>query len=179
MRLPSRFHAAVTLLLACLGPLRSAGAAPPPLQDCFRSAPEASRIVDVALGPQGTFQGVLVDAQGTAMSGAEVLLLRGAAPAETAETDPQGRFAFCGLHGGVYGVVAGGTVQVCRLWAPGTAPPAAIPGLLIAAGGQLVRHSPSYDWVSERPLLTYTLITAAIVVPVTLIAEACDDGPKS
>lgn len=179
MRPISRFRGGV-VLLACLGlllPQVTAAAAQP--QPCSQAAAQPFRIVDVALGPQGSLHGAVLDAHGITVPSTGVVLLRGAGLVGMTETDAQGRFAFRGLPGGVYGVGAGGPVQVCRLWAPGTAPPAAIPGLLILSESQVVRQSRSYDWVSERPLLTYALITAAIVVPVTVIAGACDEGPRS
>ena len=139
----------------------------------------AIRVIDVALGAENTLNGTVRDPQGAPVAMSPVVLMQGKGIAATTETDAQGRFAFSGLRGGVYGVGAGGVVTVCRVWAARTAPPAANHGLLIVSNGQLVRgrgpmrdcQGRMYQWISENYLLTWCIVAAAIAVPVAVIGS--------
>ena len=168
--------------LACLGLLLP--------QTAFAAQPDARagrpsiRILDVALGPQGTLAGAVVDPEGSPVVATPVVLLHGQRVAALAETDAQGRFAFSGLQGGLYGVGADGIVRACRVWAPQTAPPAANQGVLIVSDGELGRgrgpmmdcQGRLYQWISEHYLLTWGFIAVLIAVPVAVIAH---NQPKS
>jgi len=140
---------------------------------------EPPRVMDVALGPNHTLRGAVVDPQGIPVPATQVVLLNGHRQIGVTETDEQGRFVFSEITGAVYGVAAAGAVKVCRLWAPHTAPPAANQDLLVVADGQAVRGlnpfndraGRIYTWMSEHPLLTYSLIAAAITVPIVLLAK--------
>ena len=147
----------------------------------------ATRVIDVALGAENTLQGSVNDPQGAPISDSPVVLMHGKGIVATAQTDAQGRFAFSGLRGGIYGVGAGGVVTACRVWAPRTAPPAANRGLLIVSKGEVVRgrgpmrdcQTRMYQWVSENYLLTWCIVAAAIVVPVAVIAHNQSGDSKS
>ena len=91
-------------------------------------------ISDVALESGGVLRGQVVNAEGAAEAGLEVIIeARGQQIARTT-TDEQGNFAVSKLRGGTYGVRVGEQVAACRVWAPNTAPPSASPGLLLVTG---------------------------------------------
>ncbi|MFH1919916.1 MAG: carboxypeptidase-like regulatory domain-containing protein [Planctomycetota bacterium] len=168
------------ITLACLGllvPEAAIVAAEP--REASSPTPAAVEIVDIALGSAQTLRGTVVDPDGAPVAGAPVVLLNGLRPVASTETDPNGRFVFAGVRGGVYGVGAAGSVRICRAWAPRTAPPAANGALLIVSDGSLVRgrgplrdrQGRIYTWISEHPLVTYAGIAAAIAVPVVLLGN--------
>jgi hypothetical protein len=163
--------------LACLGLLLPQTAFAAEARADSRAGHPPIRVIDVALGPQSTLAGTVVDPEGSPVADAPVVLLRGKGVAAVTETDTHGRFAFSGLQGGVYGVGAGGVVRACRAWAPRTAPPAANEGLLIVCDGHVVRgigpmrncQGRLYQWISEHYLLTWGFIAATIAVPIAVI----------
>ena len=171
--------------LACLGLLlpQAALAAGPRAQ--AKEGPPSISISDVALGPQGTLYGAVVDPQGAPVAATPVALLCGKGVVGVAKTDPQGRFAFSNLKRGVYGVGAAGVVRACRVWAPRTAPPSANEGLLIVSDGRLVRgrgpmrdsQGRVYQWMSENYLLTWCAIAATIAVPAAIIGSQHPSSP--
>jgi hypothetical protein len=174
----------VAIALACLGlltPEALVAAAEP--QEASSATPAAIPVLDIALGPGQTLRGTVVDPAGAPVAGAPVVLLNGSRRTASTETDPDGRFVFASVRGGVYVVEAAGSARICRAWAPRTAPPAANPALLMVADGLLVRgrgplrdcQGRIYTWISEHPLLTYAGIAAAIAVPVAILGK----GPTS
>ena len=87
------------------------------------------------------------------------------------------------LRGGVYEIATENTARLIRAWTNDVAPPDArsvavleAPRLVIR--GQQVPRSPvSYSlgsWMSSHPVLTYTALTAAIVIPIVAIADDDD-----
>ncbi len=151
------------------------------------SADRLSPIVDIALGPENTLRGQVVDAEGIPVAGAAVALLQGPRPAARTTTDAGGHFLFSEVPGGVYGLATPGAGGIYRLWAPETAPPSANRGALIVAPGAALRgqcrgwnwQGRVYEWVSEHYLITYTAIAAAIVIPIVEIADDDDASPAS
>ena len=114
---------------------------------CMASAasPEPAPVVhDVALRDGGVLLGQVVDRQGAAQRGQRVSLLLDQSQIAVAETDANGLFAFQGLRGGVYQLAAAEGAGAYRVWAPGTAPKVAEPGVLLVAGGDLVRGQDYY-----------------------------------
>ena len=174
----------VAITLACLGllaPEAALVAAQP--REASWDTPAAIPVVDIALGPGQMLRGTVVDPAGAPVVGAPVVLLNGSRRTASTETGSDGRFVFASVRGGMYVVETAGSAQICRAWAPRTAPPAANPALLMVADGPLVRgrgplrdcQGRIYTWISEHHLLTYVGIAAAITVPVVLLGK----GPKS
>ena len=81
-------------------------------------------------------------------------------------TDQKGHFTFSNLRGGVYHVTAAGGVSAYRVWAPGTAPPAAQQAVLVVAGSDLVRgqfHPVGHSFGGLKFWLTHPLVIAGLV----------------
>ena len=129
----------VVVSISCLGlllpPSVVAAAEHPPAV----MAEKTHRIVDVALDDQGAFRGHVVDRQGHAISAARVVLMQEDRHIVSTETNADGNFAVVGMRGGVYLVAAANGMAICRVWAPGTAPPPAKQGILIASDDGAVR----------------------------------------
>lgn len=153
--------------LSCLGmlisPVSAAGA---PI-----AAPR-----DVMLQDGGVLVGQIVDAQGSPVAMAPILLLSGDKEVARARSDQTGKFKVGGLKGGVYQVASAGRQGVYRLWAPRTAPPAAQRGLMVVSGENFVRAQSGAsgpfggvgNWVSNHPLMTAGAVAAAIAIPLAL-----------
>jgi hypothetical protein len=100
---------------------------------------EARAIRDISLSSGGVLKGQLVDPAGAIQTGVKVSLLRHGQEVATCSTDGQGAFELAGLSGGTYQLVADGMHQDVRLWAAGTAPPAAVPSALVVTKDSLTR----------------------------------------
>lgn len=149
---------------------------PTPVAPPARPAAAQSPVRDVALGLGGVLRGQVVDAQGLVCPDIPVALAKSNAPNQVAaagKTDRNGRFQIQGVTAGVYRVETEQGATVCRLWAPNTAPPSAIPAAMIVQGegpvrGNLGGLSP-WSWT-----LIGLGIAAAIAVPLALHKEKND-----
>ena len=150
-------------------------------------ASSATGVADVALRDGGVLHGQLLDPQGRPVANAPVRLMNGEQELAETRTDAQGAFAFRGLRGGVYQVAGAGGAGIYRLWAPGTAPPSARPGVLLVAGDDLVRGNlRSFghccgSWCRyhlSNPVVLTAVVATAIAVPVA-IHNARDEKPVS
>ena len=120
------------IALVCIGmmlPQAVLGAAP--------AAP--AKISDVALAANGTLVGQVVDQQGIAIAGAQVVVLQQGQKPVQAVADKSGKFQAAGLKGGPAQVVTSGGQSMYRLWAANTAPPAAKRSALLFGNGPVVR----------------------------------------
>ena len=108
-------------------------------------------------------------------------------------TDRNGRFRVRDLRGGSYAVSVDRSTRVLRVWKAGTAPPNTRPSALVVSndlvmrgqcgtctgggdcGGGCVGGYGLYDWISDHPVLSYTLLTAAVAVPIIIAADDDDD----
>jgi hypothetical protein len=118
----------------------------------------------------------LVDQQGAASQATPIVLFKNGRAVARTQTNDRGAFVFGNVRGGVYVVAAPGAGQICRVWAPGTAPPAAAPQTLLVAQtpiarGQIFTPTSLYEWFEMHPVLGYTLATAAIALPIILITQ--------
>jgi hypothetical protein len=149
---------------------------------------ESWRVADVELQSGGLLVGQLLDAAAKPLAGADVSILsRGNAIAST-HTDASGLFAVAGLRGGIHQVNSGDAAQVCRVWAPGTAPPRTASSLQIVAGEDVVRGQwgppPGNRFLKKakvwltNPFVVGGIVAAAVAIPVAL-HNADDDGPNS
>jgi hypothetical protein len=130
-----------------------------------------TEVRDVALQPGGILQGQVVDVQGKPGAGAPIQVVRLTAPqalVASGRTDREGRFQVAALKGGIYSLQTGETTLVCRLWAPDTAPPAAVPAVLLVSNGTVVRGN-----LGDMTTLEWSLVgvaaAAAIAVPVVVL----------
>jgi len=131
---------------------------------------QTPNIVDVALRDRGVLVGQVVDVSGAPQAKVPVSLQTGQQQLGTATADANGYFAFSGLRGGVYQVVAAEGQGAYRLWTPGTAPPTAQQGALVVAGQDLVRGQGGGRlrfWLSN-PWVIAGIVAAAVAIPVAV-----------
>ena len=142
-------------------------------------------IVDVRLAKGRVLLGQLVHVPDE-QSVQRVEIRQNGRPVRLAQTDSHGRFQVANLRGGVYEIATNRSVQTVRAWTNDVAPPDAhdIAVLesprLVMRGQQVPRPPVSYSlgsWMSSHPVLTYTALTAAIVIPIVAIADD-DDVPR-
>ena len=128
----------------------------------------SSIVGDVALTGDGVLYGQVIDAQGQPMQETPVTLFDQNQRSSTAETDQHGRFAFAGLRGGVYQLVAAGGRASYRLWAPGTSPPIARQAALVVAGDEVVRGQLGLAFLLSNPWFIVAAVGTAVAVPVAI-----------
>ncbi len=159
--------------LACWGMLLPAPAIQAAATDQTTASqsgrPAAIQVVDVELREGGLLLGQVVGPAGKPLVGARVSLRRLDREVATTATGKSGYFSVRGLRGGTYEIVAGPSRGLYRLWAPGTAPPAARPGALIVVGGQQVRgqQGPIGYWLSN-PWVIAGIVATAVAIPVAI-----------
>jgi len=135
----------------------------------------ASAVVDVALRDGGVLIGQVVDEQGAAMENVGVSLRYQDRDLVASKTTKEGYFAFKGLRGGVYQIVAARGHGVYRVWSPGTAPPAAQEGALVVSDNTVVRGQQDgcgcpggFRAFITNPLVIAGIVATAIAVPVAI-----------
>jgi len=130
----------------------------------------ASAVVDVALRDGGVLIGQVVDEQGAALGNVPVSLRHEDRDLAAAKTTKEGYFAFKGVRGGVYQLVAAQGHGVYRVWSPGTAPPAAQEGALVVSGNTVVRgqEGGGFRAFITNPLVIAGIVATAIAVPVAI-----------
>jgi hypothetical protein len=152
------------------------------------------RIADVALAAGGVLSGQVVDAQGAPRPQAPVAILAEGREIIRVAAAQDGTFAVSGLKGGVYEVATPGQHGVYRLWTPEAAPPAANAGVMLVAGGEIVRGQYGYppppvpepapptpvgpfgrtlNWMGAHPFMTAGIVATAVAVPIA-VSEADD-----
>ena len=124
-------------------------------------------IRDVALEEGGVLHGQVITAQGAVQPKTEVALLQNGKLVAKLLTDEQGRFATQGLRAGLYVVATPGAQGVVRAWAPRTAPPSAVRGLLLVPSGEVVNGIFGHDvwgWFHGDPeALRKALIMGGVI----------------
>ena len=128
-------------------------------------------VVDVALGERGVMSGQVVDVQGVAAGGQQVLLTQGAREIAVTATNSEGYFSVEGVRGGVYQLITGDSIVVLRAWAPGTAPPVAQRGVLLVAGQDVYRGQQAVRSARNfmaHPVTVVGVVATGIAVPIAL-----------
>ncbi|HLA86159.1 MAG TPA: carboxypeptidase-like regulatory domain-containing protein [Thermoguttaceae bacterium] len=168
-------------------PVVAAAAAPSkPAGNAPAAAPKA---FDVELQKNGTLVGQVVNAQGAPQAKMPISLSQGDKTIATIATNDRGFFAVSRVPSGTYRVAAGQTQGVYRLWATGTAPPAAQPGTLLVVGkgpAEVARaqspnggSGPIGYWLGN-PWVIAGLVAAAVAIPVAIHNYQIDhDTPAS
>ena len=113
----------------------------------FAANPGQAPVVvrDVALAQGGILHGQVITAQGAVLPKTQVALLQNGNLVAKLLTDDQGRFAARDVRAGLYVVATPGTQGVVRAWAPRTAPPSAVRGLLLVPSGEVVNGIFGHD----------------------------------
>jgi len=146
----------------------------------------AQPLRDIELGRGGLLVGRLTDANGRPLADVPVEVRSSGKPLAAMLSDAEGVFAVAQLRGGVHEITTAGSNEVCRLWAPGTAPPGALPSIEVVAPGEVVRGQygppPGNRFIKRakvwatNPLIVGGVVAAAVAIPVAL---SDDDGPHS
>lgn len=132
---------------------------------------EAPTCVDVVLGPGGVLRGQVQSATAAPRGAVELVLVQVDREMARTTTDEQGHFQLDGVRGGAYSVASAGSCVEVRLWAEGTAPPAAQDALLLVAGRDVTlgQGAGGTFWRTvTNPWVSAGLIGAAIAVPIAL-----------
>ncbi len=132
---------------------------------------------DVQLAAGGKLVGQLVDEHGQVLPQQPVLVRQAGHFLAPVITDDQGRFQVLGVRGGTLELISGRTVQVCRAWTPGTAPPSANGQLLLVSSDPLARGQRPMGELFQDPLLIGLIIAAAIAIPIA-VHNSKDDRPS-
>jgi hypothetical protein len=158
-------------------------------QSLLASTPvkQSAPVVDVALGQGGKLLGQVVDTNGAVESNVPVSLRQGDRELAKAKADANGYFAFSGLRGGVYQVVAAKGVASYRVWAQRTAPPTAQKGALVVSGQNLMRgqyhHGHGRFGVMKsylaNPWVVAGIVATAVAVPVGIHNSSSSSSPSS
>ncbi len=154
--------------------LQSADASEPAVQ-AAGSGPMAMQWKDLSLAADGRLYGRVMDANGLAVPGAQVKIMKMNQELAATTSGPDGAFAFQGVGGGVYQVVAEGpdgttSHGVYRVWSPGTAPPSSIASALLIQQQNIQRGQwfPTPGSYVTRPWVAAALITTAGVLPIAI-----------
>ncbi len=191
MRRPLRSKIVLTLAASLALPAVPCLQAAPPVtpsapaaaQPTARSAPAAPAIVDVALADGGRLAGQVLDSGSIAQPGRPIAVFQHGQLVAAGGSDAAGNFAIEHLAGGIYELQCDGRACVARLWAPGTAPPAARTSLILTTGGEVVRGQTTFgpftgDWLKGRG--PWLIAAAAIVaVPTALALNLKPKSPAS
>jgi len=133
---------------------------------------QAAAVSDIELHKGGVLFGQVVTPENVALKGLKVLLLRGSEELAATTTDNNGYFAFKGLRGGLYQVMAAKGHGMYRTWNHGTAPPSGQRGVLIVAGQDSLRGqcqpACGFRKLFCHPLILAGVIAAAIAVPIAV-----------
>ena len=130
--------------------------------------PHRPATLDTSAQSDGMIRGRLVDPRGNGVSQSMLRLHQGNQVFAKAETDASGRFVIPSPPPGGYQLTDGRWVQSLRIWAPGTAPPAAGQEILIVAPGPVIagQVAPLRYWMSNPNVM---LATAAIAIAIPII----------
>jgi hypothetical protein len=123
--------------------------------------------VDLALGPGGRLQGLVVDVQGVPVAAAPVVVRQWQGDITVATSDRLGQFAVQGLRGGTYQLLVGQQRLIVRAWTTEAAPPQARSMVLIVVNDPLVRGQlPLQDYFASDAFVVAGLVAASIAIPI-------------
>lgn len=150
------------LLLATSSPLSFPGTA-----NSAQPAPVIAPAIDVELNRDGLLTGRVVDARGGAIAEEDVTVIGREDIVSHVKTDREGYFRVPNMQAGVFRLVSKNVVQVCRVWSPGTAPPAAHKSALMVAKGEVAagQVTPLRYWLAN-PHVIGGIAAIGIVVPI-------------
>jgi hypothetical protein len=124
---------------------------------------------DVALLPDGSLHGQVVNPQGKAASQVAVQFGRLDLAPQTTVTGLDGRFAVQGLRPGIYQFQTATGSGVYRVWAPHTAPPAAHAGVVLVEQETIILGQNGTAWgYIANPWVMGLIAAAAIAIPLAL-----------
>lgn len=157
----------------CLVVWMSASLAASPLSaadDVAATTVPINRAVQHVVLQNGQLQGMLVDAAGTGVADAPVVIGKQGKLLKTLRTDDEGRFRLLAATPGVYQVVSHGGAEVYRTWQTDDAPDGAKQGIIHQVAPQVARggHPGGLIALLTNPIFLALLIGAAIAIPLAL-----------
>ena len=169
----------VTLVgTATLGLLlpQSLQAADNPGQKKIADAATAPTTLDVAMTPEGSLTGVIVDEQGRPLKDSEVVLSQSRNSILKAKTDAKGRFEFKNLKAGLYQLSSGKHGGLVRVWSDKSAPKIAKKqALLVAGDARLVRAQGEFmDFTGMGTVAAIGLGIAGVTLGAIALSRAND-----
>lgn len=148
-------------------------------QNYRQQAQSQQAFIDVALGQGGLFAGQVVNAQGVAAKGAEVVLKYQGTDVVRTVTDENGSFAARGLRGGQYELHVSEGVVHCRLWNAQAAPPAARPNALIVADSDVMNGQLAGGGLFSKPVVIAGVVGGVVAASVAIHQNNEKDKPSS
>jgi hypothetical protein len=161
--------------------LATLGLCVPPSAFAAAASPQITP-VDTELMGGGVLVGQVVNAQGVGVENATVSLRSESKSLLAPPTGKQGYFAIRNLQPGVYLLTAANGQGICRLWAPGTAPPNAQKGALIVTGDGVARGQLGAGGLKTffaNPWVIAAIVATAVAVPVAIHNSDSHDRPHS
>lgn len=140
----------------------------------YGAVPEGPNVApaDLALAPGGELRGQVLDHNGQPRTDCTVQVSYQNQCIASVRTGSQGEYRVTGLRGGLHSIATPEGATLCRLWAPGSAPPHAAEQLLLVRGDTVVRGNRSGRYamagILSNPWLLIAAGTVAIAVPVAL-----------
>ena len=109
-----------------------------PVLGIEKAAETSMQSVDVALSNGGILAGQIVDPSGKPREHDQVAVFYGGQMVAKTMTDQDGKFSIAGLRGGIHEVATKGGCQCIRCWTSTSAPPHAVPSILVHDDGLTV-----------------------------------------
>ena len=165
-----------TAMLGLLLPPQSLQAADQPGLKTAAEASKALTTLDVALSPEGSLTGVIVDEQGRPLKDSEVVLSQSRNAILKAKTDAKGRFEFKSMKAGLYQLSSGKHGGLVRLWSDKTAPKLAKKQALMVAGdARLVRAQDDFmDFTGMGMVAALGLGIAGVTLGAIILSKVND-----
>ncbi|NIO35495.1 MAG: hypothetical protein GTO26_11090 [Planctomycetales bacterium] len=140
----------------------------------------SGKTIDVVMGRNGLLTGRVMDRRGQAVAGTLVTVLEGNSVVSQVKTDRGGHFHVVGLAAGVHQLITPQGHQVCRLWQPEAAPPAAVRSVQLLLRDKVVagQYSPLTCWLAD-PAVMAGMTAVLIAVPVAVHNNRQDRGSGS
>lgn len=134
-----------------------------------------STCIDCALGSGGMLEGQVVDPQGAPRAHDQVVIFHGEQAIAKTLTDADGRFRVAGVRGGIHEVATKGGSEIVRCWSADSAPPQAVPAVLLhdqglTACGQMDEINPRRIKILTLTALglSVTALTLSVILPLVL-----------
>ena len=145
-----------------------------------RATGEDRTIHDVALEPDGTAIGMVVDLQGAPLADKRVVAYAGRREVARVRTDASGRFILGPMRGGVYQVQVDDDGHLFRMWSAGTEPASAKRGMLIVTRGDVLRgQRPIGQLFTSNVFIVTAVVAAAVAIPIAVANSKSERGPSS
>jgi hypothetical protein len=154
--------------------------AAPPYSAEHSTGSRKPQIRDVELRSDGQLVGQIAKVNGQPAAAQQLIAIQDGRHLGVVTSDQLGRFRITGLHGGLFQIVSGGRITLCRGWADGTAPPVASRELLLVQPGVIERgQRPFRDLIFADPVMVGLVIAAAVAVPIAVSNSRSESPPGS